>query len=288
MLSIKTMKLLTTQLGNILVSNSKKYLDSMLKTDGAGKDGGLPSIKYRNTKRQMRGLCNALSKDSSEYKPDVTVKVIDAYLKKSDKLDRILYSEISNYIFGLNKDNRATFYSNIERLLLYVLDDNNKANDDTKKIVIKTYDHVQLNINQIENANNIFKNSIRDAKDKLHDEIKCVEKEYITILGIFASIVLAFVGGITFTTSVLQNIDKVSIFRLVLTVDIIGAVLVNVIYLLISFILKINDKDKESNRKFIRNANRILLGIGALVIIAWIINIMDLREYISKKFSWTK
>lgn len=171
---------------------------------------------------------------------------------------------------------------------MYVLDDNNKANDDTKKIVIKTYDHVQLNINQIENANNIFKNSIRDAKDKLHDEIKCVEKEYITILGIFASIVLAFVGGITFTTSVLQNIDKVSIFRLVLTVDIIGAVLVNVIYLLISFILKINDKDKESNRKFIRNANRILLGIGALVIIAWIINIMDLREYISKKFSWTK
>ena len=74
----------------------------MLKTDGAGKDGGLPSIdnsiEYQNTKRQMRGLCNALSKDSSEYKPDVTVENIDKYLNKTDKLDRILYSEISNYI----------------------------------------------------------------------------------------------------------------------------------------------------------------------------------------------
>ena len=264
----------------------------MLKTDGAGKDGGLPSIdnsiiKYKNTKRQMRGLCNALSKDSSEYKPDVTVENIDNYLNKTDKLDRILYSEISNYIFGLSSIKRPTFYSNIERLLLYVLNDNNGVNDDTKKIVIKIYDHVQLNINQIENASNIFKNSVMDAKSKLHDEIKGIEREYITILGIFASIVLAFVGGITFTTSVLQNIDKVSIFRLILTVDVIGAVLVNVIYLLISFILKINDKDKESNRKFIKIANWILLGIAVLVLVSWFLNIVELQEYISKFFIWT-
>ncbi len=92
------------------------------------------------------------------------------------------------------------------------------------------------------------------------DHVIGIEREYVTILGIFASIVLAFVGGITFTTSVLQNIDKVSVFRLILTVDVIGAVLVNVIYLLISFILKINDKDKEGNGKCVKNANWILIG----------------------------
>ena len=126
-----------------------------------------------------------------------------------------------------------------------------------------------------------------DAKSKLHDEIKGIEREYITILGIFASIVLAFVGGITFTTSVLQNIDKVSVFRLILTVDVIGAVLVNVIYLLISFILKINDKDKESSRKFIKSANWILLGIAVFVLVSWFLNIVELQEYISKFFIWT-
>ena len=283
------------------MSDNKNCLDCMLKTDGAGKDDGLPtinnSIKYKNTKRQMRGLCNALSKDSSEYKPDVTVKNIVTYLNKTDKLDRILYSEISNYIFGLNSIKRPTFYSNIERLLLYVLNDNNKVDDDTKKIVIKIYDHVQLNINQIENASNIFKNSIMDAKSKLHDEIKGIEREYITILGIFASIVLAFVGGITFTTSVLQNIDKVSVFRLILTVDVIGAVLVNVIYLLISFILMINDKEKEGkekegkekegNRRFIKTANWILFGIAVLVLVGWFLDILELQKYISKFFIWT-
>ncbi len=273
------------------MSDKKNCLNCILKTDVADKDGKLRSIdnsiKYKNTKRQMRGLCNALSKDSSEYKPVVTVRSIDSYLKKTDKLERILYSEISNYIFGLNSAKRPTFYANIERLFLYVLNDNNKVNDDTKKIVIKIYDHVQLNINQIENASNIFKNSFMDAKNKLHDEIKGIEREYITILGIFASIVLAFVGGITFTTSVLQNIDKVSIFRLILTVDLIGLVLVNVIYLLISFVLKINDKDQDSSKKFIKTANWILLVIVVVNLLGWFINIVGLQKYISSFFIWT-
>lgn len=263
----------------------------MLKTDGAGRDGGLPSIensiKYKNTKRQMRGLCNALSKDSSEYKPEEMVKTIDSYLNRPDKLDRILYSEMSNYIFGLTSASRGTFSTNVENLLLYVLEERNSVEEDTRKIIIKIYDHVQLATHQIENASNILNNSILDVKSKLHDEIKGIEREYITILGIFASIVLAFVGGITFTTSVLQNIDKASMFRLILTVDVIGAVLVNVMYLLISFILKINDKDSESNRTFMKTANWTLFGIAGVVLISWFFNFIDLQKYISKFFIWT-
>lgn len=273
------------------MSDNKNCLDCMLKTDGAGRDGGLPSIensiKYKNTKRQMRGLCNALSKDSSEYKPKEMVKTIDSYLNRPDKLDRILYSEMSNYIFGLTSASRGTFSTNVENLLLYVLEERNSVEEDTRKIIIKIYDHVQLATHQIENASNILNNSILDVKSKLHDEIKGIEREYITILGIFASIVLAFVGGITFTTSVLQNIDKASMFRLILTVDVIGAVLVNVMYLLISFILKINDKDSESNRTFIKTANWTLFGIAGVVLISWFFNFIDLQKYISKFFIWT-
>lgn len=60
-------------------------------------------------------------------------------------------------------------------------------------------------LHQIENVNNIFANSIGEAKENLQKQIKGVEKEYITILGIFAAIVLAFVGGITFSNSVLAK-----------------------------------------------------------------------------------
>ena len=58
----------------------------------------------------------------------------------------------------------------------------------------------------------------------MEDHFKGMEKEYISILGIFASIVLAFVGGLTFSTSVLANIDKASIYRLVIIACIIGIV----------------------------------------------------------------
>lgn len=274
------------------MKKNKDRLDSLLKTDGTSKDEIRTflenSKKYKNTKQQMRGICQALNIQSNKYNPEITIKAISGYIKKTDKLDRILYSEISNYIFGLRQEDRGTFSTNIEYLLIYVLDDTNIVQDDVRKIVIKVYDHVQLAIHQVENASNIFQNSVLDAKNKLHDEIKGIEREHITILGIFASIVVAFVSGITFTTSVLQNIDKVSIFRLILTVDITGAVLINVIYLLISFILRINDKEKESNKKFIKNANWIFLGITVIVIVGWLLNILDLQAYISRFLVWTK
>lgn len=38
--------------------------------------------------------------------------------------------------------------------------------DDSKKLIIKIYDHFQLALHQIENVNNIFANSIEEAKDK--------------------------------------------------------------------------------------------------------------------------
>lgn len=266
-------------------------LDGLLKTDSLDKGDISTALenteKYYNTKSFMRSLCYVFSNQSIKYNPGEMVKKISLYINKADKLDRILYSEISNYIFGLTTEDRGTFLTNVEYLLLYVLDEKNSVEEDTRKIVIKIYDHVQLASRQIENANKIFNNSIVNAKSKLHDEIKGIEKEYITILGIFASIVLTFVGGITFTTSVLQNIDKVSILRLIMTVDLIGAVLVNVIYLMISFIFRINDKEKEINRQFIKTVNWILFGIAVIVIVGWFINIIDLQKYISKFFIWT-
>ena len=88
--------------------------------------------------------------------------------------------------------------------MIYALG-NDSIDPDSVKIVVKIYDHTQLVNYQIESMNNIFAQRIADAKVDLHKEIKGVEKEYITILGIFASIVLAFVGSFTFSTSVLNN-----------------------------------------------------------------------------------
>ena len=82
--------------------------------------------------------------ESLRYDPKVMVKNIDAYIDSFDRLDRILYSEISNYICSLEMEQRGILATNVEKLLLYSLDEKKHVGTDTKKIIIKIYDHFQL------------------------------------------------------------------------------------------------------------------------------------------------
>lgn len=173
-----------------------------------------------------------------------------------------------------------------KKLLLYSLDDNNGVSEDCKKMIVKIYDHFQLALHQIENVNNIFADSIEEAKENLQKQIKGVEKEYISILGIFAAIVLAFVGGITFSTSVLQNISAVSVFRLLLVVDFLAFVLINVIYILVKFIFTINEKNAKLFN--IKALNIACLVIAIIIVISWMLNANQIPYFISKFLPWGK
>lgn len=148
---------------------------------------------------------------------------------------------------------------------------------DISKEIIKLYDHTNLDIARInytktmtnETMSELAKNrllvvnleqKVRESEDALKeisnktiDDLKRLsgqvqerqenmQKEYITILGIFAAIVLAFTGGIVFSSSVLENIDKSSIYRISLMAFIIGLVFFNLIWILIDFIRDINGK----------------------------------------------
>ena len=148
---------------------------------------------------------------------------------------------------------------------------------DISKEIVKLYDHTNLDIARInytktmtnETLSELAKNrllvtnlennvreseaslkelsnqTIGDLKQlsiKFQDRQEDMQKEYITILGIFAAIVLAFTGGIVFSSSFLENIDKSSIYRTTLITFIIGIVFFNLIWLLIDFIRDINGK----------------------------------------------
>ena len=249
-------------------------LDVLLRTTDNTTMSLEQSKKFNNTKRKINGICKALSLNTQKYDPQKTVENIS-----TNKLDRILYSEISNYVYSLEMSERGIFATNLEKLLLYSLNDNNEVSEDCKKMIVKIYDHFQLALHQIENVNNIFANSIEEAKENLQKQIKGVEKEYITILGIFAAIVLAFVGGITFSTSVLQNISATSIFRLLLVVDFLAFVLINTIYILLKFIFAINDK----NTKLLNSA---CLLIAIIIVISWIFNVDQVPDFISNYLPW--
>lgn len=234
----------------------------------------ISSKKLNTTKYGISGICKSVIVDSCGYSPKATVDEINTYISQSSKLDRILYSEISSFIISLDEGKRGTFSTNVENLLMYVLDDANNVPEDSRKICIKIYDHFQLNLTQIESASSIAERQLAETIDKektiLHNEIKEVEKEYITILGIFASVVLAFTAGIAFSTSVLENIDSVSAYRIIIVALIIGLVLINIIFALFYYIGLLVDKTKEE--KSLRPlwiSNGVILIVLLFALIAW-------------------
>ena len=166
---------------------------------------------------------------------------------------------------------------------MYVLDDSNNVPEDSRKICIKIYDHFQLNLTQIESASSIAERQLAETIDKektiLHNEIKEVEKEYITILGIFASVVLAFTAGIAFSTSVFENIDSVSAYRIIIVALIIGLVLINIIFALFYYIGLLIDKTKEE--KSLRPlwiSNCVVLIALLFALIAWYNGSIEIRN----------
>ena len=141
------------------------------------------SKKFSFNKRSINAICKALCLESNLYRPEKTVKNIKKYIESAEKIDRVMYTEISNYIFSLDMNGRSSFASNVEMLLLYVLDENNSVTPDCRELTVRIYDHFQLALHQIENVNNIFAESIEEAKANLKKEVKGIEKEYISILG---------------------------------------------------------------------------------------------------------
>ncbi|KLD99248.1 hypothetical protein [Aliarcobacter butzleri] len=201
------------------------------------------------------------------------------------------YSVISSYLTSLKKEiNLESVADNMGVILKKLLDtceecsskediDKNKYSEFLES-VFKLTDHISLEAirlndllstekNLIENTrkaeekiehkaisiNKELEKSSKEIKSEINGELKKARAEYITILGIFAAIVLSFVAGLTFSTSVLSNIDKSSIYRLILIVCLIGFFITNILHYLYSFVREIHfgnsNQDKNVCNSFL-------------------------------------
>lgn len=105
----------------------------------------------------------------------------------------------------------------------------------SKEILEKVQSNANECTKQIKDSEAIVE-SLEDTVEKIKQKTEDVQKDSITILGIFASIVLSFTAGMVFTSSVLENIDKASPYRIVGIVLLIGLILTNLISLLLIYI----------------------------------------------------
>lgn len=156
------------------------------------------------------------------------------------------------------KDKLNKICQNLRDTLNYIKD--NKSNENLEKSAEKLYDHLNLELVRLNHINTVF-STINEMQEKSKDiekdmqeikqELKSIIKHHITILGIFSSIILAFVAGLTFTNSVLSNIDKASIYRLCFIVCLIALFITNILHYLYQFIREIVGVENKENNSYL-------------------------------------
>ncbi len=117
-------------------------------------------------------------------------------------------------------------------------------------------------------------------------KIDGMAKEYITILVIFASIVLGFTSSIVFSTSVLENISGVIIYRLIFISAGLAGILSNLIYILTRFILELNKKTDDIIKypRFLKIFNWIIVGVIVVIVLLWMIDFISIVEVLRTKY----
>ncbi|MFR0885558.1 MAG: hypothetical protein ACLSGJ_10390 [Lachnospira eligens] len=231
--------------------SSKSDFESLVKNSNLESESIIEESDYTSItskqKERINNILNMLQTPSDKFDE----KVQNTYLefKEISKKERILYSEITNRIFNIDDKEDGTILSNAEKLVDYADANMNENEDDIRcyRMICKFWDHCnlaykqkELNKNTQESLNEQFKSYMEPYINDFKQSEKEMQTQYISILGIFAAIVLAFTGGMTLSASVLNNIHHASVYKLIIIACIVGLIFMFMMWLLMDFIRSIH------------------------------------------------
>lgn len=120
------------------------------KTGKSGEDATNQIKKIADMEDGMDKLCRLLSAPSSDFNSKTWLDELSVYI---DKCDRLLYTNISNYIYELSSEQFTTFLTNLESAVSSKLSesdipgepsDNQRKHQNECRIILKFRDHVNL------------------------------------------------------------------------------------------------------------------------------------------------
>ena len=223
--------------------------------------------------------------------------VMYSYLKTGKELDR---GELppQSLALSVNMDIIAKQIANEERPRV-VQEKERERFCDAVKAVGKLHDHIELERTRLEylvqqnerlentsddaeraaqearDATKAAEEKAEEAKTKFRDIVDDSKREYITILGIFAAIVITFTAGSAFSASVLQNIASASIYRIAFMCLVIGFFLFNVIAVLLLFLREVSKLgDDTVLSKIVKWVDLGFVVLIVLVVLARLLNVM--------------
>ena len=231
--------------------SSKSDFESLVKNSNLESESIIEESDYSSItskqKERINNILNMLQTPSDKFDEQVQNTYLE--FKGISKKERILYSEITNRIFNIDDKEDGTILSNAEKLVDYADANMNENEDDIRcyRMICKFWDHCnlaykqkELNKNTQESLNNQFKSYMEPYINDFKQSEKEMQTQYISILGVFAAIVLAFTGGMTLSASVLNNIHHASVYKLIIIACIVGLIFMFMMWLLMDFIRSIH------------------------------------------------
>ncbi|MCM1466610.1 MAG: hypothetical protein NC086_00570 [Alistipes sp.] len=255
-------------------------VDKLIKTPARNTNMGREKgTGFEEMKRRMEGICDSLNYSAEVYMPEKTISSINYYIKH---YDRILYSEISAYIFSLGEQQRGNFISNVERLLVSGLE--SEENKKVQDCVLRIYDHVHLAICQIESLRwdkddelkILFIENLKPIRDRLENQleekIQTTQKEIyaqlIALVGIFTAMAFLIFGSISSLDNIFSNFQNISLIKISIVGCVWGLCVLNLISIFIFFVSKMTKLELEKRSySIIAWANLILIFL--LIVSIW-------------------
>lgn len=144
------------------------------------------------------------------------------------------------------------------------------------KVEIENIRKEHVNVKKEQENTRKEQENIKREQENTEAKINSQQREYIAILGIFSAVVLTFVGGIAFSTSVLENIAQASVYRILIVTLMIGVVLVNSFFGMFYYVNALISKEKRIRPLWIANVVLLLLIVG--VVVAWFFGTVEQRN----------
>lgn len=201
-----------------------------------------------------RKLCEKLSISVAEFKTEEKKKEFLQDLKKYlNEYGRIIYTEITTYIFEMNEEKATTILSNIDSLVHYVYSEeynkwvekeySKEVGEKLEKIVLKLWDHINLARKQYimfhhkdEDYGKIVEEKMEGVSVKISKEMNI---QLISLVAIFTALSFLVFGGISSLDNIFAGAKDIPILKLVVVGSIWGFCIMNMLFVFMFFIAKI-------------------------------------------------
>ena len=229
--------------------------------------------------RQINNLCRSLSASVSEagpgddFQPADWLDQLEKYI--SNSYHRLLYSEISNYIFQLDDPQTSSFTSNLDRVVseAYSRLSSDPNNSSLKKLfgtTVKFHDHVNLAIRQkallSQNKEDSEKEIEKLVTPRLAELSKELTMQLIGLIGIFTALSFIVFGGISALSGIMDSLKAAtentnSVLPALITAIAWAFCLMNLLFAFMYFVIKIVVKKErnEANQPLVKRFSAIFV-----------------------------